>query len=141
MLGEADLTPEGPDGWRTDVRLSSMMAPSLMLSADGGLTAMGSGGSNRIRTAILQAAVNLLAFRMPLAEAIAAPRIHVEEGRLSAEPGFAERALVETAGKLEIDRWPGQNMFFGGVHAAMRSRDGTLQGAGDERRGGVVERC
>ncbi len=38
----------------------------------------------------------------------------------------------------EIERWPDKNMFFGGVHAARRNRAGTLEGVGDERRGGCV---
>ncbi len=62
MLGEADLNPEGSQGWPTDTRMSSMMTPAIVLDAKGALTALGSGGSNRIRTAMLQALLNLLVF-------------------------------------------------------------------------------
>ena len=66
MLGEEDLTPEGLGNWREGVRLSSMMAPTIILEPDGTVIALGSGGSNRIRTAILQVAVNLLDHGMSL---------------------------------------------------------------------------
>ncbi len=82
MLGEADLNPEGSLGWPTDARMSSMMTPAIVLDDTGAVTALGSGGSNRIRTAVLQALLNLLAFGMPLEEAIAAPRLHVEGDKL-----------------------------------------------------------
>ena len=139
MLGEADLSPGGLHGWPTDKRMASMMTPAIVLDAAGGVTALGSGGSKRIRTAMLQALLNLLAFDMRLEEAIAAPRLHVEDEKLSLEPGFPETNVVSLARIFAgVERWPGKNMFFGGVHAVRRSGAGTLDGAGDERRGGVV---
>jgi gamma-glutamyltranspeptidase/glutathione hydrolase len=139
MLGEDDLSPGGLHGWPTDTRMASMMTPAIVLDTDGGVAALGSGGSKRIRTAMLQVLLNLLAFDMRLEEAIAAPRLHVEDEKLSLEPGFPEPE-VETLARIfsDVERWPGKNMFFGGVHAVRRSGAGALDGAGDERRGGVV---
>jgi gamma-glutamyltranspeptidase len=37
----------------------------------------------------------------------------------------------------EIVRWDGLNLFFGGVQAVQRARDGSLHAAGDPRRGGA----
>jgi len=126
--------------WREATRLSSMMAPTIILKPDGAVTALGTGGSNRIRTAILQVAVNLLDRGMSLEEAVAAPRLHVEKGgSLSFEPGFpeeAERAFLAAGDKAHA--WPAGNLFFGGVHAARRFADGGVEGAGDQRRGGVT---
>ncbi len=34
--------------------------------------------------------------------------------------------------------WPRHNLFFGGVHAAVRHADGKFEAAGDPRRGGSV---
>ncbi len=138
MLGEEDVNPRGFHNWPEDARLSSMMAPTVVIDADGGLTALGSGGSNRIRSAILQVLVNLLSFGLPLDKAVAAPRLHMEETFLNLESGLDDAACAaaldeSTAHKL----WPGRNLFFGGVHAAS-SRQGALAGAGDARRGGVV---
>jgi gamma-glutamyltranspeptidase/glutathione hydrolase len=140
MLGEEDLSPEGLGKWRQGVRLSSMMAPTVILQPDGSVVALGSGGSNRIRTAILQVAVNLLDYRLSLEEAVDAPRLHLErDGKLSFEPGLPEAA--ESAFRALGERahaWPERNLFFGGVHAARRFGDGGVEGAGDPRRGGVA---
>ena len=91
MLGEEDLNPHGFNRWPEDARLSSMMAPTLAAAPDGGLFAVGSGGSNRIRSAILQVLVNLLDYRMPPTQAVCAPRLHMEGDFLDIEPGFPTR--------------------------------------------------
>jgi gamma-glutamyltranspeptidase/glutathione hydrolase len=140
MLGEEDLSSGRLDAWREGTRLSSMMAPTIILEPDGTVTALGTGGSNRIRTAILQVAVNLLDRRMSLEAAVEAPRLHVEsDGTISFEPGLPEAAQAEflTLGE-KAHAWPARNLFFGGVHAARRHGDGRVEGAGDPRRQGVA---
>jgi gamma-glutamyltranspeptidase/glutathione hydrolase len=141
MLGEEDLLSGSLGGWREGVRLSSMMAPTIILESDGTVTALGTGGSNRIRTAILQVAVSLLARGMSLEEAVAAPRLHVERcGTTSFEPGFPEAA--EAAFRALGDKaraWPERNLFFGGVHAARWHETRGAEGAGDPRRQGVSQ--
>jgi gamma-glutamyltranspeptidase / glutathione hydrolase len=140
MLGEEDLTPEGLGTWSEGVRLSSMMAPTIILKPDGAVIALGSGGSNRIRTAILQVAVNLLDHGMSLDAAVEAPRLHVEkDGVVSFEPHLPEAAQTAFLAQSDkIHAWPEANLFFGGVHAARRFSDGGVEGAGDPRRGGVA---
>ncbi|HZP10618.1 gamma-glutamyltransferase family protein [Methyloceanibacter sp.] len=140
MLGEEDLTSGKLGDWREGIRLSSMMAPTIILETDGTVTALGTGGSNRIRSAILQVAVNLLDRGLSLEEAVERPRLHVErDGKTSFEPGFSER---EARGLLALgDRahaWPEKNLFFGGVHAARARPKGAMEGAGDPRRQGVA---
>ena len=117
-----------------------MMAPTIILEPDGTVIALGSGGSNRIRTAILQVAVNLLDHGMSLDDAVEAPRLHVEKGgTVSFEPGLPEAAQAAfLALEDKVHAWPEANMFFGGVHAARRFSDGGVEGAGDPRRGGVA---
>ena len=139
MLGEEDLHPGGFHAWKPDTRLSSMMAPTIITAPDGGLTALGTGGSNRIRSAIFQVALNLIDRGMAIDEAVAEPRLHVEKcGTVSFEDLLDAN---ERAGLLaafpHAQPWPERNLFFGGVHAATRRADGLLQGAGDPRRGGV----
>jgi len=63
MLGEDDLNPRGIGNWNPKSRMTSMMAPTLIQFADGRVIMMGSGGSNRIRTALLQVAINAVAPR------------------------------------------------------------------------------
>jgi gamma-glutamyltranspeptidase/glutathione hydrolase len=140
VLGEEDLAPKGLGNWREGVRLSSMMAPTIIMQPDGTVTALGTGGSNRIRTAILQVAVNLLDHGMSLGAAVEAPRLHVEKGgTLSFEPGLPEAAEIAfLALEDRAHAWPALNLFFGGVHAARRFSDGGVEGAGDPRRGGVA---
>jgi len=139
MLGEEDLHPGGFHAWMPDTRLSSMMAPTIITAPDGGLTALGTGGSNRIRSAIFQVALNLIDRGMAIDEAVAAPRLHVEKcGSVSFEDLFdpQDRRILLDAFP-QAHPWPERNLFFGGVHAAARQADGALQGAGDPRRGGV----
>ena len=139
MLGEEDINPHGFHEWPPNTRMSSMMAPTLVLDPELGVTALGSGGSNRIRTAILQVLLNSVLFRMPLEDAVMSPRIHVEGEKLSVEQGYSEAevdALVEQF--PDSERWGERNMFFGGVHAVRRTPSGEFEGAGDIRRGGVA---
>lgn len=142
MLGEEDLNPEGFHLWRPDTRLSTMIAPTLMRGPAGQMVMLGSGGSNRIRSAILQTAVNIIDHGLDLEEAVAAPRIHVEkDGHVSFENIFQGAELEQILAVFpDAHGWPDRNLFFGGVHAAQRLSDGTLIGAGDARRAGAAIR-
>jgi gamma-glutamyltranspeptidase/glutathione hydrolase len=116
-----------------------MMSPAIAEMPDGTRFALGSGGSNRIRSAITQVLVNLLDFGMTPEEAVSAPRIHLERDMLSVEPGFSEEALAALTDAVPRNhQWPGQNLFFGGVHTVSIKHGGIFDGAGDPRRGGVV---
>jgi gamma-glutamyltranspeptidase/glutathione hydrolase len=140
MLGEEDLNPHGFHRHDVGRRMPSMMSPTVVLR-DGEIEAgLGSGGSNRIRSAILQTIVGLLAGGVDVAEAVVAPRVHFEAGAIQAEPGVDEAALsgLEERG-YQVVRWPERNVFFGGVHAVARDpSSGELRGGGDPRRGGAV---
>ena len=138
MLGEEDINPAGFHNWAPDARMSSMMSPTAIERDDGGLVVLGSGGSKRIRTAILQVLVNLLDHRMSVADAVAAPRLHLDGDRLNVEPGLDELARARLAARYPDHAfWPALNMYFGGVHAVVRDPDGALHGAGDPRRSGA----
>jgi gamma-glutamyltranspeptidase/glutathione hydrolase len=138
MLGEEDLNPRGFHRWPAGTRMGSMMAPTAAALPDGRRLALGSGGSNRLRSAILQVLLNLADFHLPLAEAVAAPRLHVERGAADVEPGYSDAALAALAAEVErITVWEGPNLFFGGVHAVERNAQGRLNAVGDARRGGV----
>jgi gamma-glutamyltranspeptidase/glutathione hydrolase len=140
MLGEDDVNPDGLFAWPLDQRLSSMMSPTAIALEDGSLAVTGTGGSKRIRTAILQVLSNLIDFRMPLAEAIAAPRLHVEDDHVSFESGLAPDAVAALEHLFaRRTAWPGRNMFFGGVHTVVRDASGELRGCGDPRRDGLTQ--
>lgn len=138
MLGEEDLNPKGFHHWPTDQRMTSMMAPSIVTLPDKRQIALGSGGSNRLRTAILQVLLNVIDFKMPLDQAVTSPRLHHEGGLLSVEGGFADVAIAQLLkNHPNYQVWPGLNLFFGGTHSVSRSADGFF-GIGDPRRGGVA---
>ena len=141
MLGEEDLNPNGFNQWPTNQRMSSMMSPTIILKAGKPQLALGSGGSNRIRTAVLQVISNIVDFKMPLSAAVASARLHWENGVLHLEPGLDcdTDAFEQTQlGTDRVLRWQQSNMFFGGVHSVGIDENGYLQGAGDSRRSGAV---
>lgn len=135
MLGEEDLNPHGFHQWQEDVRISSMMSPTIVLKNNQPEIVLGSGGSNRIRTAILQVISNIIDFKMPVDMAVNSPRIHWENNVLNVEPGFDIHPEIITGDRTIL--WNQQNMFFGGVHTAMELR-GVITGAGDRRRNGAI---
>lgn len=138
MLGEEDLAPGGFHRWPENRRISSMMAPSVARLADGTRVALGSGGSNRIRGAILQVVSHLIDAGLPLDQAVAAPRIHYEGDLLNLEPPCSPALCQELRREFPNLRiWDGLNLFFGGVHSVLRRPDGGLRGCGDPRRGGA----
>jgi gamma-glutamyltranspeptidase/glutathione hydrolase len=139
MLGEADLNPLGFHVWPENSRISSMMSPSVAFLRDGSLAALGSGGSNRIRTAILQVLINLIHFAQDASAAVDAPRLHFEDGLANLEEGFGPAAREAVARLSDrIMDWPPHSFFFGGVHTVTRAADGRLGAAGDPRRQGVA---
>jgi gamma-glutamyltranspeptidase/glutathione hydrolase len=140
MLGEEDLNPFGFHGHPAGRRLPSMMSPTVVLH-DGELEAgLGSGGSNRIRSAVLQTIIRLVVDGIDVQSAVEAPRVHFEAGAVQAEPGVDESALARLERRgYEVVRWSERNVFFGGVHAVARDpATGELCGGGDPRRGGAV---
>jgi gamma-glutamyltranspeptidase/glutathione hydrolase len=138
MLGEADLHPQGFHRSPPGRRIPSMMAPTVVLQDGQPVLALGSGGANRIRSAIVQVLLNSLAFRLPLGRAVEAPRIHFEEGVMQMEGGNDPAAIdgLAAAG-YRVNRWQTRHMYFGGVHAVARTADG-LAAVGDPRRGGAA---
>ena len=140
MLGEEDLNPLGFHRHRPGERIGSMMSPTLILDRGEVVAGLGSAGSNRIRSAVVQSVVNLVGHGMGPQEAIDAPRIHVEGDLVQAEPGVDRDALERLAEAGEdVFLWDHLNLFFGGVQAVTRDpASGELAGGGDPRRGGAV---
>jgi gamma-glutamyltranspeptidase/glutathione hydrolase len=104
----------------------------MLLSGDEVKLVIGSGGSKRIRTAITQVLHQVVDFGRELNQAVAAPRLHLEDQCLQVEPGFAKEALE--ALNTDMNVWNVLDVYFGGVHAVIPGREG----AGDPRRGGHV---
>ncbi len=138
MLGEEDINPHGFHQWPLNRRIASMMSPSLMISKRGDVIATGSGGSNRIRSAIMQVLVNLIDFDMTIEKAVEQPRMHFENDLLNIEPGPAESVITALRSQFpQLNAWSDKSIFYGGAHSVMRQKNGQLSGAGDSRRGGI----
>ncbi len=138
MMGEEDLNPLGFFRAAPGQRLPSMMAPTVVLAADGTAElAIGSAGSNRIRSAILQVIVNLIDRGAEVQAAVNAPRLHSEGGTLFAEPGVDLDGV--DLGQRELVQFGAENLFFGGTQAVARDlQSGRCEGGGDPRRGGAA---
>jgi gamma-glutamyltranspeptidase/glutathione hydrolase len=136
MLGEYDLVAGGPA--TPGRRLTSMMAPTVVVGEEGPRLVVGSAGSVRLRGAIMQVIANVVEHGLGVGEAIDFPRVHVDEPHVHCEGGFdeAELARVEAAG-YDVIRWRRRNLFFGGTNAVEVLPGGELAAAGDARRGGA----
>ena len=135
MLGEFDVIGRGE--LVPGERLQSMMTPTLVLEQGRPRLLLGSAGSVRLSGAIAQVADAVLSGR-PVDEAIEAPRFHVAGDReLHLEGGWPASVTAELpAGAWEVIPWQSLNLYFGGVSAVELRADGTLDAAGDPRRGG-----
>jgi gamma-glutamyltranspeptidase/glutathione hydrolase len=120
MMGEDDLHPEGFHASPPGMRVASMMAPSLLSDAAVRCRlALGSGGSKRIRTALLQADQQQRGFRDAAARRRWPHRVCT--GMASGfrlEPGFGDTALAALEKRWPLNRWPAPDVYFGGVHVA-----------------------
>jgi gamma-glutamyltranspeptidase / glutathione hydrolase len=140
MLGEEDLNPLGYHRYEPGARVPSMMAPTVVVRDGRPEIALGSAGSNRIRSAILQTILAVVDDGLHAEQAVAGPRVHFEGGSVEAEPGIDQEELdaLEREG-WQVERFAEKNLYFGGVQAVARDpRTGELSGGGDPRRGGVA---
>lgn len=137
IMGEEDLSPMGFHHAPPGRRMPSMMSPTVVTAGGDVHVALGSSGSNRIRSALLQTIVAVVDHGLPAAAALAEPRVHYEGGVIFAEPGIPIDELE--CDPHEIKAFRAKSMFFGGVQAVTRDpASGELNGAGDPRRGGVA---
>ncbi len=107
MMGERDLNPGGFFSLPPGARLTSMMAPTIACGGpppDGELIALGSAGSERLRSAITQVLVNIIDRGLPAQEAVDAPRLHLPPSTeqptvVQLEPGLPDGVAPEPAGR------------------------------------------
>ena len=133
MLGELDVIGTGPKA--PGDRLPSMMTPTLVLESGRPQLVIGSAGSVRLAGAIALVTWRFLR-GMHVADAIRAPRLHVEGTTVHVEGGWPDADVAALPSSWDVNRWDGLNLFFGGVQAVEHRRDGAFEAAGDPRRGG-----
>lgn len=137
VMGEADLHPRGFHVTPPGTRIGSMMTPTVATTGNGTVIGLGSGGSERIRSAITCVLTALLDQRVPPEEAVRAPRLHWDRDALQVEPGLPADAVRRLQQRWPVRPWQRRDLYFGGVHLAARAADGRVTAVGDERRGGV----
>jgi gamma-glutamyltranspeptidase / glutathione hydrolase len=136
MLGEHDLQPGGGPPV-PGMRLTSMMAPSIVSAAGEPRLVLGSAGSVRLRGAVMQVVANVVGHDLGVKDAIDRPRVHVDGPHVHCEGGHDPAALRELElAAYDIVRWHSRSLYFGGVAAVECRPDGALAAAGDPRRGG-----
>ncbi len=108
-------------------RMTSSMAPSLVLRDGRPVLALGLPGGVRIFASVLQALVNVLDHGMSLQEAVEAPRVWTQGQALEVEPAVPSDVRADLAGRGH-DVTPVAHVA-GGMGAIGWEADGSLTGA------------
>ena len=95
----------------------------------------GSGGSKRIKTALLQCVSGVVDFGLEIERLVEAPRVHWDGECLQVEPGFARDALAALRERWPMNEWTVRDLYFGGVNAVSPEAGA----AADSRRGGAAQ--
>jgi gamma-glutamyltranspeptidase/glutathione hydrolase len=132
VMGEEDLQPAGLGTAVPGERIPSMMSPTIVLGGAGHIAALGSGGSERIRSTVTQLVVDLVDHRMTLADAVAGPRLHWDDRCLQVEPGLPDAVIDALSARWEVNVWERPDLYFGGANGVVMPDEAV----GDARRGG-----
>ena len=118
----------------------SSMGPTILFKDDRPYVALGGAGGPRIISSVVQTILNIVEFGMTLDQAVAAPRFHCQRDKVTVENGIRYNTLkaLMTIGH-RIETKPRNDLFFGGVQAAMSdSAQGVYLGTADPRRDGIA---
>jgi len=118
-------------------RPRSSMSPVIVLDGEGKLVAaLGSPGGSSILAYNAKALVGLLAWRMPLQQAIGLPNLVASGGNFYGEAGRLPAAVTKGLADrgIEVKSGRGENS---GLHGIVVQEDGRIEGAADPRREGV----
>ena len=137
-LGEVELNRLGLHALAPGTRLASNMAPTVGRTKDGRVLAIGSPGADRITTALMLVLGQGCLHGADMQDAIDNPRLHV---RILPDRNFRveyerDAGIAAAIAELGMDghEYPEPHMYFGGVSAALRHADGSLEASGDARR-------
>ncbi len=138
--------PDHPFALRAGAMPYSSMSPTIVVRDGKPVLGLGSPGSARIISAVVQVAELWMDGYADVERAVAMPRLHVvpDSGLHVEDPADADRwgdrFVSEGFVLLRRDDAAGDlDAYFGGVHAVAFER-GTWTGAADPRRDGVVVR-
>lgn len=134
--------PESVNRAEAGKRPRSFVAPMILAQDGRPVLGLGSPGGRRIPMMLTQVLVDWAARDDDLAEAVAAPRLHLEDEELQFEsnPPGGVRSALEDLGYEATDDIPTEE-YFGAIQAlGIDHEDASVFGAADERREGVWER-
>ena len=139
-ISDMERKPGHPNSVGPNKRSVANMAPTIVFRGSRPRLALGTPGSVRIFPAMAQVIGNVLYQGMDLERAVAAGRIHWEEGRFFFEGDIDQEIRARARQELDepVDERRPQDLFFGGIHAVEMLDDGTIVGVADPRREGVA---
>ncbi len=130
--GGSDDPESAPNMLKPRKRPVNGMTPAILLEDDRPVLIIGACGGSRIAGAVLQTILNVLDFRMPLAAALAAARIHVPAGEgqtVEVETAVSDEAVEALKGKGHLVR---RRSRLGAVQA-IQVEGKRITGASDPR--------
>ncbi len=134
FLGEEDINLGGFFAWKENTRMASMMSPTILSNRET-LVALGTGGSNRIKTSLFQVIWHMIIENKTLVNAVNEPRLHLENDVVDIEKGIHSDIIKEIVNKYSnVIQWQQRSLYFGGVNAVQFGEN--LSAVGDSRREG-----
>jgi gamma-glutamyltranspeptidase / glutathione hydrolase len=136
-----ELDPRGPNALVPRGTLTSPMAPSIATRDGRPVLALGTPGSHGICQTQTQAMVQYADFKLPLQDAVEAPRARLFDGRLVKAEARIAPATLETlrAQGHDVEMLPAWAMEVGGMQGiAVDPDSGAMTGAADPRRDSYV---
>lgn len=139
-ISDMERKPGHPNSVGPNKRSVANMAPTIVFRDGRPRLALGTPGSLRIFPAMAEVIGNVLFQGMELEGAVAAGRLHWEEGRFFFEGDIPAEVRARAKQELDepVDERRSQDLFFGGIHAVEILDDGTIVGVADPRREGVA---
>jgi gamma-glutamyltranspeptidase/glutathione hydrolase len=134
FLGEEDINSSGFFNWKENSRMTSMMSPTI-LSNKKSVVALGTGGSNRIKTALFQVIWHMIVENKTLVDSVNLPRFHFENDVVDIEKGINPDITAKIVEKYpNVTKWKQRSLYFGGVNAVAFGE--KFAAVGDSRRDG-----
>jgi gamma-glutamyltranspeptidase/glutathione hydrolase len=131
-----------PNNLQPHKRVVTSLVPTILAKEGRPMYVLGTPGGDLIISTIAQVIVNVADFKMPLPEAVDAPRMFSinTQRELEIENRFPEKAyrLLESLGH-DVEKEDAYRAYFGAVQAIMYdARTNTLIGCSDPRRSGAA---
>lgn len=138
-LTDFDFTPPHPNVPEAGKRPRSSISPFIAMKNGKPVFTIGSPGGSTIITTVLQSIVNHVDMQMPMAQAIAAPRLSERnETTTQVEPGFINSAQAAGLSRLGHSwRIDDSDPEIGAANALVFNADGTVTAVSESQRHGI----